>query len=154
MERTKSSINEKMARQKRREVLFVLLFSREFSPEEAELVLFLVHELKVAKKIIEDACALSHKIFPLFEEIDAKIASVSQDYALDRIARVERTVLRLAIYELFYDKMVPVKVIFAEALRLVKKFSVGESSSFIHAILDALVVKDSSHDDLLAFSAR
>jgi transcription antitermination protein NusB len=47
-------------------------------------------------------------------------------------------VLRLALYEMLHDDQIPPKVAIAEAIRLSRKFSTPESSSFINAILDAI----------------
>ena len=71
------------------------------------------------------------------------IAKTSHAYEFERIQTVERNILRLAVFEIFFDNgTVPPKVALAEAMRLARKFSTYESTSFINAILDA-IYKDS-----------
>ena len=71
-------------------------------------------------------------------EIDALIASVSDRWPLDRLAPVDRNILRLAIYEMRAGETdVPPKVAIDEALKLAKKFSSEESPAFLNGILDA-----------------
>ncbi len=72
------------------------------------------------------------------EEIDALITRFSLSYQFDRIARVEKNVLRLGVYELCFSESMPPKVAIAEAIRLTRKFSTAESSSFVNAVLDAV----------------
>ena len=57
-------------------------------------------------------------------------------YDIDRIHSVERNVLRLGIYELFFDPEIPPKVAIAEAIRMSKKFGTPESVSYVNAIMD------------------
>ncbi len=69
------------------------------------------------------------------------IAQTAFGYEFDRIPHVERAVLRLGIYELYFSNEVPPKVAISEAVRLAKKFATIESSRFINGILDALYKK-------------
>ena len=66
------------------------------------------------------------------------ISETSLSYDLDRIHSVERNVLRLGIYELFYETEIPPKVAIAESIRLSKKFGTPESVSYVNAIIDNL----------------
>jgi N utilization substance protein B len=54
---------------------------------------------------------------------------------------VERNLLRLGAYEIYFSKSVPPKVAISEAVRLARKFASSESANFINAILDALYKK-------------
>ena len=125
-------------RQKYREAVFLWLFSWTFSPAEEEMVDLLMSQLKITKRAVKEAKETYDKILPHLPEIDKKIVQHSHDYVFDRIATVEKTALRLAIYELCYEKELPPKVAIAEGIRLTKKFSVGDSSAFVNAVLDAL----------------
>jgi N utilization substance protein B len=71
------------------------------------------------------------------DEIDLRIAGKSQHWRLDRMAAVDRNILRLAVYEM---KRVgtPPAVVIDEALELARQFSSDESVSFINGILDAV----------------
>jgi N utilization substance protein B len=70
-------------------------------------------------------------------EIDKKIEAKSAHWRLERMAVVDRNILRLAIYELGLAS-VPAAVIIDEALELARQFSGDESLSFINGVLDAV----------------
>jgi len=123
--------------QKFREIVFQLLYSHDFAPVETEeTVPFLMNELKVTKKSVRDAHVRMQAILEKLPEIDARIAAASEIYAFDRISRVEKTLLRLGIFELLYDDTVPPLVAIAEGIRLCRKFGTRESADFVNAILD------------------
>jgi N utilization substance protein B len=68
--------------------------------------------------------------------IDQLVGRLSENWRLDRLAAVDRNILRLAIYEL-RSATAPPKVAIDEALELAKKFSSAEAPSFLNGILDA-----------------
>jgi transcription antitermination protein NusB len=72
------------------------------------------------------------------EEIDRLLEEHSHNWRLDRMARVDRNVLRLAVYELRYREDIPKKVTLNEAVELGKRFGTEESSAFINGILDRI----------------
>ena len=70
--------------------------------------------------------------------IDEMVGRLSENWRLERLAPVDRNILRLAIYEMRTGhKDTPPKVAIDEALKLAKKFSSEESSSFLNGVLDA-----------------
>ena len=71
------------------------------------------------------------------EEMDTMITAHSEHWRLDRMAAVDRNILRLAVYEMLAGATPPAVVI-DEALELARKFSNEESVSFINGVLDAL----------------
>jgi transcription antitermination protein NusB len=72
-------------------------------------------------------------------EIDGEIVRLAKDWAVERMANVDRNVLRLAIYELRHEPEVPVSAVINEAVELVKEYSTAESSRFVNGILGSLV---------------
>jgi transcription antitermination protein NusB len=70
-------------------------------------------------------------------EIDKKIAAKSEHWRLNRMAAVDRNILRLAIYELGLGELPP-PVVIDEALELARQFSSDESLAFINGVLDAI----------------
>ncbi len=70
------------------------------------------------------------------EEIDQTIERHSHNWRIDRMAKVDRNVLRLAVFELLHLPETPRKVVLNEAIELAKKFGSEESSAFINGILD------------------
>ena len=70
------------------------------------------------------------------EKIDELIAQFAENWRLDRMAVVDRNILRLAVYELLERPSVPPKVAINEAIEISKKFGTEDSSRFINGILD------------------
>jgi transcription antitermination protein NusB len=70
--------------------------------------------------------------------IDALIARYAEHWDLDRMAVVDRNILRLAVYELMLDAEVPPKVAINEAIEIAKKFGTAESGRFINGVLDRI----------------
>lgn len=72
------------------------------------------------------------------ESIDSTLAGLIQNYAPNRVAPVDRAILRLATFEITHCEDIPVKVSINEAVEIAKKFSTSESSRFINGVLDAV----------------
>ncbi len=125
------------SQQKFREIVFQLLFSQDFVQIEEEILDFMMHQLAVTKSTMRKALEKGKLVAFHFSEIDEIIRRFSSAYDIDRIGKVERTILRLGIYELCYEPEIPSKVVIAEAIRLARKFSTAESSLFVNAVLDA-----------------
>lgn len=71
-------------------------------------------------------------------EIDTLITTHADNWNLKRMAVIDRNILRLGVYELFYGPEVPSKVCLNEAIELAKRFGDTESGKFINGILDAI----------------
>src|SRR5690349_18024488 len=69
-------------------------------------------------------------------KIDAIIAESAQHWDLERMAVVDRNILRMAVYELLCEPTVPGKVAINEAIDIAKKFGTAESSRFVNGVLD------------------
>ncbi len=76
------------------------------------------------------------KIAANINTIDQYISKYLKNWAIGRIAVVDRNILRLAISELLYEPVTPIKVIINEAVEIAKKYGTKDSFSFINAILD------------------
>jgi transcription antitermination protein NusB len=70
-------------------------------------------------------------------QIDAQIQAKAEHWRLERMAVVDRNILRLAIFELMQNT-VPAPIVIDEALELARQFSNDESMSFINGLLDAV----------------
>ncbi len=68
--------------------------------------------------------------------IDRIIARYSQNWRLTRMSKIDRNILRMAVYELAYLRNIPPPVTINEAVELAKKYGTDESGSFINGILD------------------
>jgi transcription antitermination protein NusB len=72
------------------------------------------------------------------QEIDALLAAHAQNWRVERMAVLDRLVLRLAVYELLTAPGTPSKVVINEALELARAFSGDEAVGFVNGILDAV----------------
>ena len=77
-------------------------------------------------------------IWRSLEDLDEVIGSYSKHWKIERIAKVELAILRLAVYELMHKPDIPLKVGINEGIELAKKFGDGNSRNFINGILDAV----------------
>ncbi|AXH99067.1 transcription antitermination factor NusB [Sporosarcina sp. PTS2304] len=68
-------------------------------------------------------------------EIDNELANKLENWSIDRLPKIERTVLRLAVYELLYNEEVPNRVILNEAIELCKTFGDEKSGRFVNGVL-------------------
>jgi N utilization substance protein B len=71
-------------------------------------------------------------------EIDTIVQRASRNWRIDRMARVDRNVLRLATYELAFVPEVPAKVVINEAIEVAKRYGASESPAFVNGILDRI----------------
>lgn len=125
--------------QKFREIVFQLLYSYEMGkPENEVMVSLMMSELEVSKKNVRLAQERVQRILSNLSEIDSLISSVSTSYTFERIQTVTKTILRIGMFELFFDDKIPPKVAISEAIRLSRKFSTPESATFVNALLDQL----------------
>ncbi len=75
------------------------------------------------------------------KEIDELISSVTEHWDINRMAAVDRNILRYATYELLFRDDIPAAVTLNEAIEISKKYSSRESSSFINGVLDRITKK-------------
>lgn len=68
-------------------------------------------------------------------EIDSEITNKLENWSIDRLPKIERTVLRLAVYELLHNEEVPDRVIMNEAIELCKTFGDEKSGRFVNGVL-------------------
>ncbi len=73
-------------------------------------------------------------------EIDGRLAKLIRDYAYERVAAVDRNLMRLAAYELIYVDDVPPAVTLNEAVEIAKKYSTAESGRFVNGVLGQLLL--------------
>jgi len=71
-------------------------------------------------------------------DIDQKIKEHSEHWAVERMTSVDINVLRLAIFEMVYEKETPAKVVIDEAIEIAKKYGNENSGAFVNGILDAI----------------
>ncbi len=82
--------------------------------------------------------ALVHGVLEHQEDIDQRIEKVSHRWRLDRMSRLDRSLLRLGVYELLYFGDTPRNVAINEAIELAKSFGNENSAAFVNGILDPI----------------
>jgi len=105
--------------------------------QDSPAIAYAMETFKVTKKA---ACALidkANKVWDERVELDEKIEALATEYPLNRITKVELCVLRLLIWELKVEKLIPLEIAITEGRRLCKKFSHPEAAEFIVAVLNA-----------------
>lgn len=83
------------------------------------------------------AWTLVEGVFENFAHIDDIITRHSQHWKLNRIAKVELTILRLSLFEMLFCPDIPLKVAMNEAIELAKDFGDDNSKTFVNGVLDA-----------------
>lgn len=124
-------------RHKSREFALQMLFEWEMAQKEPKLVKKLfwraAHASEETQKFADQ---LFEGTVKQAGAIDEMVTKISDNWRLERLAPVDRGILRLAIYEMRVGS-VPPKVAIDEALKLAKKFSSADSAAFLNGILDA-----------------
>ena len=72
------------------------------------------------------------------EEIDRMLAMHAQNWRVERMAVIDRLVLRIAVYEMLHESQTPSKVIINEAIELARSFSGEDAVAFVNGVLDAV----------------
>lgn len=134
-----------MTRRELREHLFKLVFQKEFygQDELSEQAKQYLEKEGVTEagdqKALLDRCGevLSH-----LEEIDAMLGEASTGWKLNRMNKVDLSLLRVAVFEMKFDDQVPEKVAINEAVELAKSFGGDDSPAFINGVLAKLVTKE------------
>jgi len=90
------------------------------------------------QSVIEFARRLVTQTVEHVEKIDGVIQSHAEHWRLDRMAVVDRNILRLATQELLFDTETPGTVVINEAIEIARRYSAQESPQFINGILDSI----------------
>jgi len=124
-------------RRRARELAIKVLFHMEFTSEEPEEVFYLICESFGSSESIRPfSRQLVLGVCENREELDSLIRQSSQHWRLERMSRVDRSILRLGVFEILFMKDIPPKVSIDEAVDLGKKYGTEESGAFINGILD------------------
>lgn len=125
-------------RREAREAAFTLLFETEFKRGEAREDIF---ALSCENREIEENAYTRTVYFGVaehIEELDAHIGKHAKGWKTERISRVSRSILRLAIFEMLYLEDVPAGVSINEAVELCKKFDEESARPFVNGILNSV----------------
>jgi len=129
-------MGRKYARESTMKLLYQMEVNLDFS-DEAIGIFFENYTFDSGEKLyIENAI---ETIIENMEDIDNYIAENIEAWEIHRLARVDLSILRIAIYEMLYRKDIPIEVSINEAIEISKKYSTEESSKFINGVLGGFV---------------
>lgn len=92
-------------------------------------------------KVVEYASELVLGVCSQLADIDAHIQSAAREWPLQQMARIDKNVLRLAIYEILFNNTVPAKAAINEAVELAKTYGSETSSRFINGVLGTIFTR-------------
>ncbi len=119
-----------------RRIAMQAVFQAELSGADvADALNSLFEEEKLTEEAREFSRVLATGAFNKRKEIDSRIASLSKNWSIDRVSPLDKSILRVAIYELTSLKDTPKAVVINEALELAKRYSDEDSPKFINGIL-------------------
>lgn len=123
-------------RHQARELALKVLFQLEGTGDDPEEVL-LYHAVEggATAETTNFARELVQGVLSNRERLDAMLSEASEHWKLDQMAKVDRIILRIAIYEIAIDRSVPTKAAINESIELAKTFSGEESGRFVNGIL-------------------
>ena len=95
-------------------------------------------ERNLHPRVVEYAQELVLGVRAHLADIDAHIQSAAREWPLQQMARIDKNILRLAIYEILFNNTVPAKAAINEAVELAKSFGSETSSRFINGVLGTI----------------
>lgn len=127
-------------RRRARELALQLLYQFELTDASPEEMQEGFEEWKNAGDGVRQfADALLRGTLGKLGEIDAELGRQTTHWRLERLAAVDRNIIRLAMYELIYDTDTPHAVVIDEAIEIAKKFGAKDSGRFVNGVLDGFV---------------
>ncbi len=125
------------ARRRAREIALQVLYQRELNRLGVEEALNLFrNNFEVWKEAMDFSERLVKGVEEHRKDLDRVIEHYSSNWKVDRMAHVDRTILRIATYELLYCNDIPPRVAINEAIDIGKKYGSEDSGAFINGILD------------------
>ncbi len=126
-------------RRRGREYALQLLFQMDLSGGSPEdLFPDFWEGLEVPRSVREFAEKLVSGTRDESDRLDEEIGRAAENWRLDRMATVDRNVLRMAAWEMIFDRETPPAVIIDEAIEIARKFGSEDSGAFINGILDSI----------------
>ena len=127
------------SRRKSREFAMQMLYQWEicgYTPEQVEASFFAnqradAEEEGFARNLFEGAVAN-------MDQLDGVVRAHAENWRLERMAAVDRNILRVALFELLHHPKTPAPAVINEALEIARRFSTGDSVEFVNGVLDGI----------------
>lgn len=130
-------------RRQSREIALQILFQTEYAPQISFEDLFSIHGERKDGSVIRYADEIVRGVQTHKLTLDEKIQEASRHWKIDRMAGVDRNMLRIAVYEMFFaPEVIEPKIAINEAIEIIKIFGTQESPAFINGILDQVSRND------------
>ncbi len=136
-----------MSRHIAREVALQMLFQMDVGQNDIEVAKNTLADSGLNEEDTAFALALVEGTQNRFSEIDEKIGRFSRQWDICRLANVDRSILRLATFELCFTPEIPGTIVINEGVELAKAFGGAESPAFINGILDSIYKQERKQDD-------
>lgn len=134
-------------RRRGREIALQALYLAEITKMDAEKALRSInYQQQVDPQIMKFAEGLANGTMEHVAELDSLIKKIARNWEIDRMAALDRNILRLGAYEIIYELETPVSVIIDEAVEIAKTFSTNDSGKFVNGILDKIKEERGSAD--------
>ncbi len=132
-------------RRRGRELALQMLYQHELAGTDPELIFAEFEELKQAPPAAgEFAVRLVRGVVGRLAELDRLIEAQADHWRLERMATVDRNVLRFALYELIFEPDTPAAVVIDEAVEIAKRFGSEKSGQFVNGVLDGYLHRDNA----------
>jgi N utilization substance protein B len=123
-------------RHQARELALKVLFQLEGSDDDPDDVLrYHASEGAATEEVTNFARQLVQGVIESREKLDGILSEASEHWRLEQMAKVDRVILRIAVYEIAIDRKVPTKAAINESIELAKTFSGEEAGRFVNGIL-------------------
>ena len=127
-------------RRKAREFVLKVTYAYEILDDNVDQIFdTLLVDHGLPEELIPFSRKLTHTVLAHRKAFDDVIAQKSRNWDFDRIALIDRLLLRMAMAEFFHFPDIPPKVSISEAIEIAKVYSTDDSGSFINGILDAVL---------------
>ncbi len=130
-------------RRKARELALQILFQADVGnlPIEEAMETTLAEATDMDEEIRSYAAQLVRGVWGQRDKLDKQIQSVATNWTIERMAAIDRNLIRMALYEILHVPDVPYRVAINEAVELAKEYGTTESRRFVNGVLGALVRK-------------
>ena len=128
------------ARRKARELALQMLYQHDLSGNPPDTIIMTFEDLQKSKpNTREFAMRVFKGTVDNLPKIDAMIVQQADNWRIERMAVVDRNIIRMSIYEFLHENDTPKLVIIDEAIEIAKRFGTQKSSQFINGILDGIL---------------
>lgn len=135
-------------RRRGRELALQMLYQHELAGTDVGAMLTSFDELVQAPEPVREfAVSLASGVIAKLPELDGRLVDQADNWRLERMAAVDRNILRLALYELLFAAETPPAVVIDEAVEIAKRFGSERSSQFVNGVLDGFLHRESAAGD-------